>query len=254
MIHEMLGELGFSKKEAEVYIAVLQHKKISVTDLAKITGINRTTLYGIAKELLRKKVIREDVASSKSYLLARPPEDLHTLLEKEKTQLNRKEHAIGKAIGELQTLAKSEHYSMPKISFVDEEDIESYMYAESQKWTDSALKYDGVWWGFQDHTFVESYEKWIRWYWKTFDSDKVGLKMWSNQSQVEEVRMKKQQISRRQIRFWTGADPVNATTWVNGDYVVMIITNVRPHYLVEIHDPMLARTMVSMFRELWEKK
>ncbi|NQS89510.1 TrmB family transcriptional regulator, partial [Patescibacteria group bacterium] len=45
MIQELLKQLGFKEKEIAVYIAVLQKGKVSPAEVAKTTGINRTTVY-----------------------------------------------------------------------------------------------------------------------------------------------------------------------------------------------------------------
>lgn len=36
------------------------------------------------------------------------------------------------------------------------------------------MEKDSTWWGFQDHTFVEHYEKWIDWYWQEVAPKKHG--------------------------------------------------------------------------------
>ena len=156
MIYELLEGLGFSRKETDVYLAILQNGKISAADVATLTKINRTTVYSVVKELIKKRVIREDIMAKKTYLLARPPEDLYVLVERDKQQLHQREHAINKAIGELNALAKSNRYSVPRIIFIDEDEIEKYLYSETEKWHQSIVERgDGIWRGFQDHTFAE---------------------------------------------------------------------------------------------------
>lgn len=252
MIYAALEELGFSKKEADIYVTVLQHGKISVTEVANITKINRTTVYSLVKNLLKRKLIREDTTSKKTYLLARPPEDLHGLLEKEKETIHKKEHTINKAISELQSLAKNVRYSVPKIVFIDEDEIDGFLHKESKKWVESIRQTDGIWWGFQDHTFVEKYESWINWYWNHPSFKQVLLRLLTNESKIEQ-KMKKQEYANRQMKIWKQDDAFSATVWVNGEYLVMIVTKTRPHYLVEIHDSMLSANMRTLFRELWEK-
>lgn len=251
VIYDLLEQLGFSRKEADVYLAVLQQGKVPVSELSALTGINRTTVYGIAKELIRKRVIREDITAKKTYLLARPPEDLHLLVERDRTALNKREHLINKAIGELSVLATSSRYSVPKILFADEDELKNVLYTHSERWTRNGLERgDGIWWGFQDHTFVEHYEEWIRWYWSQPFGQANALKLLSNESDVEE-RMKRHRIDRRQIRFWKSSAPFSATTWIVGDYVILIVTRTRPHYLVEIHDSVLGPNLRAVFQGLW---
>ena len=252
MIQQLLKQLGFGEKEIAVYIAILQKGKVSASEVAKITGINRTTVYSTAKELIKRGVISEDLGGSTRYLVALPLKDLKLLLEKEEKELEKKKSAVEKAIKELRTLAKDAKYSVPKIVFVDEKDLEKHLYKQTKTWNNSILKSDGVWWGFQDHTFVKHYQKWIDWFWTTATPKGVVLKLLSNKSSVEKT-MKKKKYSKRQIKFWSDTKQFTATTWVGGDYLIMIITNQRPHYLVEIHDATLAHNIREVFKGIWKK-
>ncbi len=54
---QMFEKLGFSDKEAQVYEALYQRGANSVSTLASITGVKRTSVYDIAKELLARGLI-----------------------------------------------------------------------------------------------------------------------------------------------------------------------------------------------------
>ncbi len=251
MIQQLLKQLGFSEKEISVYVAILQKGKIAPVEVAEITGINRTTVYSIAKELIKRGVISEDLGSSTRYLTALPLQDLNLLLQKEEKELEQKKTAVDKAIKELRVIAKDAKYTVPKIIFVGEKDLEKHLYKQSKIWSDSVLATDGTWWGFQDHTLVENYEKWIDYYWKEVAPLRLSLKLLTNKSPIEQ-KMVKKQYPQRKMKFWSDTKQFTATTWVCGDYVVMIITSQKPHYLVEIYDATLAHNMRETFKGLWK--
>ena len=123
MLKESLKQLGFTDKEIEVYLAVLEQGKTTPANIALLTGINRTTVYSISKDLLEKGVIAEDIAGPKSYLVALPPDDLKNLAKKEERDLQSKKILIDQVTSELQNFTKNTKYSIPKISFIYEEDI-----------------------------------------------------------------------------------------------------------------------------------
>lgn len=50
---------GLSKQESNIYLAILRGGKVSQTDIAKATGINRTSLYPILSTLLKKDLIQK---------------------------------------------------------------------------------------------------------------------------------------------------------------------------------------------------
>ena len=101
IINNLLEKLGFNTKESEVYLAILKQGKVTHAEVAKITGINRTTVYSIAKELAAKGVVTEDLGSPKTSLLALPPQDLENIIFKEEKKLANKKIALNKAIDEL---------------------------------------------------------------------------------------------------------------------------------------------------------
>jgi len=248
MINDLLKQLGFGDKEIKVYLTLLQHGKLSPASLAKIVGLNRSTVYSLAKELTTKGVIAEDLGGANMFLIAKPPQDLEMLATKEETQLREKKAVIKNAVEELQSITKSTQYTIPKIIFKAQDEVENYLYQQTPLWDKSIVKYDATWWGFQDHTFVQNYEKWIDWYWEKGSDLKTRLKLLSNEA-AEQIKKKK--FERRQIRFWQESHNFTATTWILGDFVVMIVTNQRPHYLVEIHDAALAHNMREVFKGIW---
>lgn len=250
MIQQLLQQLGFTEKESDVYLAILQQGKISHADVAKITNINRTTVYAAVKQLVHMGVIYEDSGSSTTYLLARPPEQLRIIVDTEKAALVQKNNIVNQAVTELQTLVKTPRYSIPKMNFIDEDQLQRHLYDKAPTWNTSIMKTDGIWWGFQDHTFVEEYQEWIDWFWQECAPKELCLQLLSNESPVER-NMKKKKYERRNIQFWSQAEQFTGTTWVTGDYLIMIITQQHPFYLIEIHDAVLAHNMRQVFSGIW---
>jgi len=252
MIQELLKQLGFNPKEIEVYLAILQQGKTTPVEIAKITNINRTTVYSTAKELVKKGVISEDLGGKVRYLVALPPKDLEQISKKEEKKLEKKKEIIKQAIVELGTVAKNTKYAIPKITFISEDDLENYLYKQSPVWNQSILDKDetATWWGFQDRYFVSHYESWIDWYWESCAPKEISLKLLSNES-AEKIKQK--QFTPRKIKFFDKSADFTGTIWVNGDYVIMIVTKQRPHYLVEINDSVLAHNMRVVFKSVWKQ-
>lgn len=248
MISDLLQQLGFGNKEIALYLAVLQQGKVTASNVAKLTKINRTTVYSTAKELIEKGVITEDIGGTTTYLVARPPQDLMQLVVKQEREVQEKKKTIEKAVLELRTLAGEAKYSIPKIVFISEDKLEDYLYKQTPVWNKSMVDTKSMYWGFQDASFVKHYEKWIDWYWEKSGVPQVDLRLLSNES-AEVIKRKK--FPRRLIKFWKGGTDFTATTWIMGDYVAMIITSQRPHYLVEIHDTVLAHNMRELFKGIW---
>ena len=180
-----------------------------------------------------------------------PIEKLIDLLLADQRRLEEKKKLIDKAVEKLSAVRHQENLPVPKIRFVEEKGLKKYLNDAADRWNESAKKIDNTWWGFQDHTLVEHYEKWIHWLWKTVYDELTKVKLLSNQSRVERLLYGK--YPRRHIKFWKKAAAFKTTTWVIGDYVVMLETSERPHYLVEMHDANFAESQRNLFKGIWEE-
>ncbi len=253
MIQEILKKIGFNDKEVEIYLEALRLGRSTPVRIAKNTGINRTTVYSVAKSLIQKGVLIGDIGQKYIYLVALPPEQLTNMLEKKKQSLKEEEKLITQAMEELSKLPTNQQYAMPKIRFIEEADLEDYLYKQTNDWNKSAKKYDSTWWGFQDHTLVAHYKKWIDAFWlKTPSTQNIQLKMFSNASEIEK-KMVEKKIAQREINFWGTGKNFTSSFWIIGDYIIMIYTQNRPFYLIEIYNPVMAHNLREVFSNLWSE-
>jgi predicted transcriptional regulator len=253
MLNDHLKNLGLTDKEISVYLEVLKNGRVSPAAVSRTTKINRTTVYSVSKELGKKGFIVEDLAGQASTLVAIPPQELRFLIQKEEKELEQKKQSIGQMIEELQSFTKNTKYAIPKITFIQEEDLMDYLYKRSDEWHRSIMEYDGILWGFQDHTFAENYEKWIDWEWRVGGPKDLRLRLFSNQSGIEEKNKGKEYSDRRKIKYWKKEKTFTGTVWVHGDYLILVQTGQRPHYLVEIYDKLLAENMREFFAGVWDE-
>jgi sugar-specific transcriptional regulator TrmB len=252
MLEKALKELGLNDKEIEVYLTILKHGKLKPADVAKQININRTTVYSVAKELIKKGLIFEDLGSPAHYLVANDPKDILRLIDKEEESLFHKKELAGRAIKELSQLALSAELPIPRIRFIEEKLLEKFLYDQTDKWNDSVKKYDDMWWGFQDRDFAENYKSWIVNYWKIPSSQKVGGRLLTNQF-LAETEIRKRSSSSRITKYWDQPENFTGTLWIVGDYIIMIVSKDNPHYLVEIYDKVLAHNLREVFKQLWKK-
>jgi len=249
MIKNTLQDLGLNSREIKVYMTVLDKQKVTPAQIAQLTKINRPTVYNIAKKLSARGLLIEDLGGKVLYLLPASPAELKELIKREEKEVRSRINVIEDLSHELLAAKSATTYSVPKIRFIEEDKLESYLYARSPVWDESIKQYDNYWWGFQDHSFVEEYIEWIDWYWNQAPQD-VRLRLLSNQANVEQRIGKK--YNRREIKPWEKSEGFTATTWVLGDSIVMIITNEKPFYLVEICDKTMAHNTREVFKNLWE--
>lgn len=253
MFEEILKKLNLNEKERLVYQTIVEAGKISTARIARLSRINRTTVYSVCGELKKKCLVRESVGEKVAYWMPREGSELDRVITREREALAQKEETMQSLKEALKNMPGSKTFSIPKVRFIEEDELESYLYEAVPKWNESILASGGTtWWGFQDHTFAEQYEKWIVWYWKHAPKT-IDLKLFSNDSTIEK-HMQEHSLEKRQIRFWEGDNDFTGTLWITGDYITMIQTAERPLYLVEIHDAVLAHNMREVFSKLWKGK
>ena len=250
MIEGLLQKLDFNKNETAVYLSILEHGKISPTRVSKLTGVNRTTVYGIAKKLSKLGVIVEDIGGKNHYLTALPTKSLRNIVSKEEEKLSSIKANVEEAIDGLSPLANKANFSVPKIRFVEENDLNDYFYKRTKDWLASAAEFDNTNWGYRDHTLLENYLDWIDYYWKIAPEDHV-LKLLSNEADIENELQGK--YPRRLNTYWNNVENFTLTTWVMGTYVIMVMTQQRPHYLIEINDPVFSKNQRELFKGIWKE-
>lgn len=249
MLKETLKKIGLTEKEVDVYSAVLEHGKLSYTDISKKTGLNRTTVYSVAKELLSRGVLQEDLATPVKALFASSPEALSILTIHEETLLKEKKRLVAEAINDIRSLPPVSHYVAPVVTLIPEQRIAQYLRERNDDWNTGVLVLDKTWWGFQDVSFVSKYGDWIEWYWANAPKD-ISLKLFSNDAAIERMTQARTP-SRREIRYWKGEQAFTGTLWVIGDTVININTRQTPFTLIETHDRILAQNLRTVFSKLW---
>lgn len=248
MDKRILSSLGIRGNEATLYNAMLKIGKASPTVLAKMTGIKRTTAYHTARILADKGLFNEDSAKRPILFSIASEQNIYEVIKKEQFQFSNRTKALTELASEISRANVPENYNVPSIRFIEEDKLEHFLYKETPKWHKSILETDKIWWGFQDHTFIDKYGKITDWYWKK-NKDDIMVKLLSNKSITEQKL--KGKYPQRQIKFWNKASNFLSTTWLVGDYMVMINTRKHPFYLVEIHDKTLANDQREIFKNLW---
>jgi hypothetical protein len=149
-------------------------------------------------------------------------------------------------IPELHSISQNTGFSVPKIRFVPEVDLESYLYSEVERWDKSLVEVDSIVWGMQDPTFAPKYQEWIKWYYSRSETQKYKVNIISN-SREENL----ENFSERKILELGGDLDFNSAIWVWGHYIIMVSYKEKPNYLIEIYDKKLAHNLRELFRGIW---
>jgi sugar-specific transcriptional regulator TrmB len=104
---ELLKTLGFSAKEADVYLTVLSGGPDSVRAIAVKAAVNRGTAYEILKSLVAQGAVSYYNKEKKQYFVAEPPEKLMNVLSSRIESLEKSKDSLEEALPELKSLYDS---------------------------------------------------------------------------------------------------------------------------------------------------
>ena len=249
MLENKLEKLWFNPKESKIYLLILEYKKILPSTLSYISKINRTTIYSILKKLKEKNLILEDIWSQNKHIIALPVENLNNIIEREKQILLKKESFTENIIKDLSKKFNSKKVYTPKIQYIEEDNIKTFLYNNTEKWSTDMIKFDNIWWWFQDDWFAKNYLEWMDWQWKNADTN-LELKLFVNKNKLEQkIKWRyEKRFSKSSKYFWE----INSTMWILGDYIITLSTKEHPYFLVETYNPLLAKNLRNMFSEIWK--
>lgn len=246
---ELLASLGLSEGEMRLYKAVLRAGEITPAALAKAAGMKRTTAYSAARGLVEKGLLIEDASRRPRVFAPAAPEDLALAIEVEKKRSAERQELLKKLSDSVSLRNAEKDYPVPKIRFIEEGKLNEFFRQAMPLWNKSMLETgEHVFWGFQDATLVEHYEEQLHHWWK-ISPEEFSTKILTNLGGAEKRMIGK--YERRGIKYWGEATNFISSTWITGDYVILLNTRQRPHYAIEIHSRLLAHDQREVFRNLW---
>lgn len=114
---ENLLSLGLASREAQVYLALLDIGKGTVTEITRRAGINRTTGYDILDTLVSKGFVSISGKEPKQEYAAESPEKILAYLEEEQIASAKKLEAAKLLVPQLKTLHNVQ--SRPKVRYYE---------------------------------------------------------------------------------------------------------------------------------------
>lgn len=117
-IEQALQEIGMSDKEITVYLALLKVGMVPGSALAQRTGIPRSTVQFIGRQLAKKGIVSMTKKNNVFSFAAEPPEKLLYLLQREQRKIEAKEQNILKIMKPL-TDMMNPLSALPKVQYYE---------------------------------------------------------------------------------------------------------------------------------------
>lgn len=203
MIKQLLKSLNFSEKEAKVYLALLELGSAKAHDVARKTGINRTTVYDLLEILLNRGLISKYKKGSLAFFNARDPKHLLSYLDREKEEqeknIDKQKKKVRELLPELVSL-QNIYTAKPKIQFFEGEKGVREAYGDTLTTKETILAYANV------QTMHEGLPNFFPEYYKRRAGKKIFIKTIMSQNKLSFERAKLNQQEMRDTRFLPDKD------------------------------------------------
>ncbi|MCK5332376.1 hypothetical protein KAJ41_00745 [Candidatus Parcubacteria bacterium] len=117
-MQQILQQLNFSKKEADIYLAILKMGSAPISSIAQKAKIKRSNAYAIIENLKEKGLISLSEDKGKQTVIAQNPEKLLKLIELEKQTINEQEDEIISQLPQFEALGKK-NSTMPLVRYYE---------------------------------------------------------------------------------------------------------------------------------------
>ncbi len=249
-----LAHLGLTDKETDVYLDLIELGKGTPHLISKRTKISRTTVYWALDNLVARGLASLEQKKKTTYYKITRPESLLRMVQEEerhlKEEIGQKKEIAARLIKSIEPLMRETGVSVPKLQFFEgKEGVNSMLYEYLPVWQESISHYDYTWWGYQDHTFPEHYLDWLKHGWEQ-KLPKEEYKVITNQLGLEPTL--KTKAPHRKMKFVPDRYHFSSTIWVVGDYIVLIMSSEKPHYAIQLRNPMFSENLRTIFKMLWD--
>ncbi|PID70666.1 hypothetical protein CSB37_01110 [bacterium DOLZORAL124_38_8] len=122
MIEEVLKKIGLSEKEIKIYLVSLSLGVQPASNIARRTGISRSSVYDILKGLMKKGLVNKRDRAGVTVFEVLSPENLLVFLEQEKESFIKKTETEKQLVENILPLLKSieiKSETKPKVKFFE---------------------------------------------------------------------------------------------------------------------------------------
>lgn len=100
-IKNYLLDFGLTEKEIKLYLTLLKTGPNTIMNLARETGIKRSTTHNNVEELIKKGLVSQTNYGERRMVVAEDPEKLNFLMDQKKWDIKKLEESLGDVIGKI---------------------------------------------------------------------------------------------------------------------------------------------------------
>lgn len=239
---DFLIQLGFSNKEAEVYLALLEFGTQPASVIAKRTGHPKSTILFLFDGLVQKGYIRKSQRGRAQYFHANP-----TDLEKFKSkEIEESKDVLSKTIPLLQEF-KTPYSSEPKITFF--EGVNGCKKAYSMILESKTEVYE---FGVHGDLAEKFGEKFMNNFIRSRMKNQIKLKAIAKKDAIHERLSKKNKAELRELKYAQKEDGTLYSSMAIFEDKVLLLNLFQDAFAILIDNREVAETMRTIFRMAWK--
>lgn len=236
---QLLNSLGLSEVQAAVYFAALELGGANMQELARKSGIKRTSIYNFIDDLKERGFITETIKKKRKVYSAVDPDQL---VEIEKTRLSELERTLP----ELRAI-QNKSRTKPRVAFYEGIEGIKEVYADMLKDKKEILAYEDL-----EHMSIALPKIFYDWF--PPERARRGIPFKSILRDSSEAR----HLIQKNIRLLRQSKLLNTADWkteinIYGDKVALMSFRSKMPFCVLIEDHDIAETLRTLWNELWKR-
>ncbi len=242
-VKKSLEKLGLREKETQVLLVLLETGPMLVASLAKTARLNRTTTYGILKELAEVGLVTSTKQDGATRYQSIAPELLPAYIERRGRELLDTKEEVAKLVPQIKLL-RSKARALPKVQFFEGKKGIEQAYEDKLENNKGKILYEftGIDAGYEklDRSFIEYYLK------KRLALDVRSQYIAPDTSFArEQAKLDEKYI--RKVKFIPPEYAMETEISIYDDKVSLTSFSVENPVTVLIEDENIARTMKKLF-------
>lgn len=236
----LLKSLNLKEAQASVYLAAMELGQASMQELAKKSGVKRTSIYNFIEELRERGLITETKKKKRKVYSAVSPEQL---IEIEKTRVTE----LSRSLPELMAIYNKAD-NKPRVTFYESIEGTEEVYADMLNDKKPILAYEDL-----EHMKAGMRNVFFN-TWPTERAKRqIPFKSITRDSIIAREFVEKNNIRLlRQSKFIQAKD-LKTEINIYGDKVALMSLRANPPFAVLIEDKDIAETMRVAWQQLWDR-
>lgn len=231
-IKEILADLGFEKKETDIYLSLIRNGSLSALQISKETGIDRTNVYDLLNKLIHKGIVSSISKNSTTHYSGLEPDKLSTYFKE-------KYSALDEALPELKNLRVDKNSDFICETFYGKEGLKIVL----KDMLSSTKNYKVI-------GMREEYDAALGYF-----TDQGILKINENKIKETGIFEKGAKFKKTKNGVYKGVDKLSTpSSTIIYDDIVLFITWIEPYHIIRVKNKIFSKNQEENFNLLWNIK